>query len=63
MIWLRRLMAGCWWDHEYVKELHKGKLSFRCQQCGAGYVVLPKQKLKLRKPSKVLRIAVERKRA
>lgn len=57
---LRRLAFGCLWDHSYVKDLSCGKLRLLCTSCGASRVVLPKQKLKVKKEGKIITLRSRR---
>lgn len=58
------LVQGCWFGHSPVKELVKGKLHFRCEQCYQDLgVVLPKQKLRIRKEPKRLSVVKIRRSA
>lgn len=58
----RRLVHGCWWSHSWVTEVAKGKAILVCQECRQKKAVLPTQRLRVKRPAKILKLA-ERKRA
>lgn len=57
MTW-RALFFGCWFEHgEMIRERRKKKYHLVCDRCGTSRVILPGQKLKVRKHIQVLHIS------
>lgn len=55
MMDFRALLAGCWLDHDLIRERRGKHLTLVCQRCGWSKAILKNQKFKARKHPKLLK--------